>query len=106
MITASRSGTLPATEPEVRAIEVRDHCGQLVRKIDRPQATELVKRGYGEWRRASNGRDFVMAYLSPGASRGCLSRNGSTIRKRRIWNKRGEAMSAPTIVEHRETVEH
>jgi hypothetical protein len=106
-IVASRSGALPATEAQVRAIEVRGPGGELLRKVTSSQADELVQRGHGEWRRASNGRGFVSLResIAGGSPRGWLSRNGRTTRKVRIRNANGEAVSAPVITEHRGLVE-
>ena len=56
---AMRSGATPATEPEMRPIEIRDGAGRLLRKLPLSKAEELVECGYGDWRRASNGRWFV-----------------------------------------------
>jgi hypothetical protein len=99
--TTSRSGAAPATVPEVCSIEVRDDSGGLVRKLRPGQADELVQRGFGEWRRASNGRWFVYVFNSPTSSTGWLSNNGRTTRKVRVWDANGQAVSAPVIVEHR-----
>jgi hypothetical protein len=59
---AIRSGATPATEPEMRPVEIRDGAGRLLRKLPLSKAEELVERGYGERRRASNGRWFVSMY--------------------------------------------
>jgi hypothetical protein len=106
-IAAARSGAPPATEAQVRAIEVRGSGGELLRKVTSLQADELVERGHGEWRRASNGRGFVslgesLAGTSP---HGWLSRNGRTTRKVRIRDANGDAVSAPVIIEHRGLVD-
>jgi hypothetical protein len=53
------SGLSPASEPAVRPVEVREEGGRLLRKISSSGANELVRHGFAEWRRASNGRWFV-----------------------------------------------
>jgi len=106
-LAASTSGASPATGAELRVIEVRGPEGDLIRKMTSLQAAEIVQRGHGEWRRASNGRVFVSLResIAGGSSRGWLSRNGRTTRTVRIRNANGDAISAPIITEHRGFVE-
>jgi hypothetical protein len=61
-LTRLRSGTVPAAKPEVSSIEIRDEDGRLLLKVPPSNADAVVERGYGEWRRASNGRSFVSMY--------------------------------------------
>jgi len=103
----SGTGASPATEAQVCPIEVRGPDGELLRKVKTSKADELVQRGHGEWRRASNGRQFVSLHKSlvGAAPAGWLSRNGRTTRNVRIRDANGDAVSAPVILEHRGIVQ-
>jgi hypothetical protein len=52
-------GVSPTASPEVRAIEIRDSNGELVRKASQEQAYRIVAHHHGEWAQASNGRWHV-----------------------------------------------
>jgi hypothetical protein len=52
-------GVSPTSSPEVRAIEIRDSNGELVRKASPEQAAAIVAQGHGGWAKASNGRGYV-----------------------------------------------
>ena len=97
----SSTGVPPATKGEVSPVEIRALDGGLVRRLHPSKAEELVRYGFGEWRRAANGRRYVILYQSfgGGRSRGWLSRNDGTTTKERVW-RNGEAISAPVIHRH------
>ncbi len=52
-------GVTPASAPELRAVEVRNPEGELVRKASQEQADRIVAQHHGEWAQATNGRWHV-----------------------------------------------
>lgn len=47
MTTAANRAGIPANEPEVRLIDVRDSDGRLVRKATEAEASDIVEKGLG-----------------------------------------------------------
>src|ERR1700676_2780769 len=50
---------IPASAPDLRAVEIRYRDGELYRKGSQGQADAIVANGFGSWKIAANGRQYI-----------------------------------------------